>query len=504
MKRNLAIILALLMLSSSLAACSDAGTNTDETKGSTDTSTSVAESGDDADSETEKLDSGLEDADFEGYTFNIFRHSAVSDDFDAEDFTGEPINDAKYQRMKTIEDKANITIQSIKVEADMRAGQSPLATSVQAGTNDYDLVNMSAYSSCNALTDGLFMNLRDIPNLDLSQPWWDQKGVADMSFGDAVFQVTGDISIGDNNQTFCVFFNKNMAENYQLANMYDMVRDGTWTIDNFKGLAEKIDSNLDYDNDGDHINDVDDIYGIWLWDDVMMGIVNASGIKCCTVNDKGEVELTLNSEKFVNAFEKFTSYAYNKEVTCAYQRKDYAADYGQIAFREGRGLFYMINLGKATSFREMEDDFGILPLPKYDEAQEEYYNSAASWGLPLYSIPLNTLGEEGNARTGWITQALAYESMYTLTPAYYEQTLQNKVARDVDSSEMLDLIFASRCYDFGWYFEVGTYNEAIMNLLRSYSTDVASMVKKFDKIATKTLNKYNEKIQEQINGENKG
>lgn len=158
----------------------------------------------------------------------------------------------------------------------------------------------------------------------------------------------------------------------------------------------------------------------------------------------------------------------------------------------------MQNLGSAVNFREMEDDFGILPLPKFDESQERYYNSAASWGLPLYSVPKSSFSAEELARTGYITQALAYESLYTLTPAYYEQTLQNKVSRDVESSRMLDLLFATRCYDFGWYFEIGTYNEAIMNLLRSYSADVSSMYKKFEKVGEKTLKKYNEKIQEQI------
>ena len=63
---------------------------------------------------------------------------------------------------------------------------------------------------------------------------------------------------------------------------------------------------------------------------------------------------------------------------------------------------------------------------------------------------------------------------------------------------MLDLIFATRTYDFGWYFEVGGYNEGIMNLLRAYSSDVSSMIKKSEKVATKVLKKYNDKIAEQI------
>ena len=158
----------------------------------------------------------------------------------------------------------------------------------------------------------------------------------------------------------------------------------------------------------------------------------------------------------------------------------------------------MANLGAATSFRDMENDFGIMPLPLYDESQERYYNSAASWSISLYSIPNNAWQDEDFARAGWITQALAYESLYSLTPAYYEVTLQNKVARDEQSARMLDLIFASRTYDFGWYFEIGGYNEAIMNLLRAYKSDVTSMYEKGLKKADKTLTKYKDAIAEII------
>ena len=77
--------------------------------------------------------------------------------------------------------------------------------------------------------------------------------------------------------------------------MYEMVDNGTWTIDNFRTLAEKIDGNLDFDNDGNHVNDPDDLYGIYIWDDIMMGIVNAAGIRCCTIGDDGNLALTLNS-----------------------------------------------------------------------------------------------------------------------------------------------------------------------------------------------------------------
>ena len=498
MKQKIAFILAAAMMVSVLYACGESA------DGAKPAQTAAAQQGDTLDTaaETEpvdvRLDSGLTDADFGGYKFNIMVHNTITNDFSAEEINGEPINDAEYNRMSVVQEKGNCVITPVVVTADNRGGQTPLKKTVQAGTNDYDLVCLSGYSSCNAIVAGILADLNKVENLDLSKPWWDQYVTQECTFGKSVFQMTGDLSIGDNRATFAIYFNKNMAENHSLPNFYEMVNNNTWTIDNFRVFAEAIDSDLDTDADGGHVNDKDDLYGIYIWDDIMMGIVNASGIKCCTINADGEIELTLYSDKFVQAFDKFTAYAYNKDVTCAYQRNGYDADYGVLAFRDGRALFYMANLGAATSFRDMENDFGIMPLPLYDESQDRYYNSAASWSISLYSIPNNAWGDEDYARAGWITQALAYESLYTLTPAYYEVTLQNKVARDEESAKMLDLIFNTRTYDFGWYFEIGGYNEAIMNLLRSYKSDVTSMYEKGLKKAAKTLDKYNTSIAEII------
>jgi hypothetical protein len=144
----------------------------------------------------------------------------------------------------------------------------------------------------------------------------------------------------------------------------------------------------------------------------------------------------------------------------------------------------------------MDTDFGVLPLPLFSEDQERYYNSSASWTSAFYTIPNNAFDDEGFARTGYILQALAYESLYTLTPAYYEITLKGKTTRDEESSAMLDLIFSTRSYDYGWYFEIGEYNEGIMNLLRSYSTNVASMYEKGLKNAEKLLDKINAAVDE--------
>ena len=84
----------------------------------------------------------------------------------------------------------------------------------------------------------------------------------------------------------------------------------------------------------------------------------------------------------------------------------------------------------------------------------------------------------------------------TLTEAYYEKTLVGKTTRDEESRAMLDIIFSSRVYDLGWYFQVGGYNESVMNLFRKDNNNFASMYKTASKIASKSLQKNNEAFQE--------
>jgi len=141
----------------------------------------------------------------------------------------------------------------------------------------------------------------------------------------------------------------------------------------------------------------------------------------------------------------------------------------------------------------MEADFGILPYPKYDEAQKEYYNTVGSWHSVFMCVPKV---QENPDRTGILVEAIAYESMKTVTPAYYEIALKGKYTRDNESSDMLDIILATRCYDLGWYYQIGGYNEQVMNLLRNFKNDFTSMYKKLEKTALKQVEKLNEKFAE--------
>ena len=113
--------------------------------------------------------------------------------------------------------------------------------------------------------------------------------------------------------------------------------------------------------------------------------------------------------------------------------------------------------------RKMETDFGVLPIPKFDEAQEKYYSTMNST-FGVVAVPVTSTDLD---RAGIILEAMAVESISTVSPAFYEVSLQGKVFRDDDSQEMLDIIFANKVYDIGLLFNVGTFSDIMRNQIKA-------------------------------------
>jgi len=76
-------------------------------------------------------------------------------------------------------------------------------------------------------------------------------------------------------------------------------------------------------------------------------------------------------------------------------------------------------------------------LGKYEPSQEGYFTTYNYANASSLSIPVTN---SRPSETGLVVEALAAESMYTLTPAYYDIALERKYMRDEESREMLDII----------------------------------------------------------------
>ena len=136
--------------------------------------------------------------------------------------------------------------------------------------------------------------------------------------------------------------------------------------------------------------------------------------------------------------------------------------------------------------RAMETDFGLLPFPKFDERQENYYSLVDKWDPMMVGIPITADAEF----SGFIANALAYESGDTLMPAFYDLCLTSKVLRDDESEGMLDIIFNSRIYDIGRIYNIGDLGGVLTALTSSRQTDFVSRFERIEAAAQRALENF--------------
>lgn len=431
-------------------------------------------------------------ADFGGHEFRVLTagNQAV-EDFTVEEESEIVLDNAQYKCKVKVEEDYKVAI-SQDVEIAYSSGAGPgymqIAKQVNAGDTDYDLALIAGYDVSALAYSGYLYDMRAVPEIDLSKSWWDQNATDSLSVKDVVFFTTGDITISDNKTAFCLMFNKDLVAEYHLDSPYDMVYDGEWTIENFGKLVKSVSGDLNQDGRYDE----NDLYGLLVWDDSIVGMVNAAGERCCVIREDGTIELTFFNENTLSALEQYAAIAYDQQHAFQFQRTGTPA---RTLWQNDQGLFLTYLIQDISKFREMESDFGVLPYPKLTAEQEEHYSSIAPYNSQFICLPLV---QEDISRTGTLTEALAYYGQKIVLPAFYDITLIGQSARDEESEGMLDIIFDNLVYDIGYYYQIGPYNKQLIYLLRDRRTDFASMYDRYLSAANTMLGVINDYYAEAV------
>ena len=487
------LLLSMVLSCFAFAACGDSKKQGGESGGDSDASQNKNEDGETSEPAANvKISPDIPEADYNGHEFTVLvsvnGEISLLNDFHAEEETGDVINDAIYRRNIFVEDTYNVKICDIEMPAsdgmDRPAAQKLIKNAVAAGDTTYDAAMLSGYATAALTQGGFLMDLNDMAPIDLNKPWWDQRANRDLMIKNRMFYTTGAISNVVNRATYAVLFNKQMIKDYGLQSPYELVNSGAWTYDKLIEMAV----NVTQDLNGDGKFEFEDKIGALVWDDTMMGIVNSIGEKCAVLNNNGEIELTLYNERTMKVFETYMDFVMSDNAL-TYQRQDWDSTKSDAMFENNQSLFFLQIIELVVRLRAMEIDFGVVPYPKLDASQESYYNTVGSWHSGFICVPT---GQADVSRTGAVLEAMAAESMYTLLPAYYDIALKGKYVRDEESEEMLDLIFSTKVFDLGWIYQIGGYNERIMDQLRNNKKDFVSMYEKSLGAAEKNMVKIND------------
>ncbi len=460
--RNVKFISLLLMTSLLTAAC---GT----TASPSDTADTTSESPETTAETTNDFTSYLAQEDFGGATYNILGRadgdlaSLYAYELTTDTENGDIINDTVYQRNAKICDYFNINITSELLGREEMA--EAVKTSVMAGDNRYDLLWGSIVVMPSLATGGYLRNLYDLDELSLDMPWWNQTVVESLTIDGKLPLAFCDIPFTSMLFTHCMFVNTRLADEYLDENIYDIVNDGRWTMD--KCLT--VTADLNNDVNGDTIYDENDFYG-FMSSYGAIGIFSTSGGQhVLNIGPDNSVTLTVMTDAMQSIVDKTYKLAYDNNSS-------YIVDNsleGEIArmFADGQSLFYSGFLSDPLLyFRDMPDNFMLIPFPKYDEAQDGYYTSI-SGGNGMLAMP-QTLRDEHFTAT--ITEALAIESYQNLRPAVYETVMVGKLLRDEESYSMFETIIDGIKIDFGWLYTDKGFGRTLRDLMQKRTTDLSS------------------------------
>lgn len=470
MKKRIISTLLLSAMLISLAACGADDSGNDTTH---DSSVDVVTET----NEAEPADGLPAELNYGGKTINILNMEYIisgppeyNSEIDAATHQADVVQEANFNRRRAVEERLGVTLNFIE-ETTFANIPGLVNQSVNSGSNDYDMVFTVANQQVSLAQAGMYVPLSDLTYIDLEKPWWNKEYIEAVSVDvNNPYILFGDITYNTVQRTCAVLFNKTLLEdrlNMTDEDLYEIVLNGEWTIDKMTELASQI-----YKDNGDLINDAEDIHGIISYGtSTFEWMAYSAGLEFTSRDESGYPVLNLNSESSVDLADKLLDLF---EGEHAFKTTDNGVQVSK--FVEGNALFLAnrLYLCDWPQVREMKDDYGILPMPKYDKYVDGYHSvveNLVQWGaVPVTADDLDMISA--------VAESMAYEGYKSVTPAYYETALKLKYTRgeDLDTeSKIIDLITQGARTDFLFMNRLGGLGDIFAKISASEQNNFASL-----------------------------
>ncbi len=449
-------IISLTLLCAMLMSAMSCGS--DDTKNDVTTENTTASS--DETTESNRL-TELGSKNFQNRTFTIMDandYPATNIIYPEDSPNGDIINDALYDRNAKIEELYKVKIKYEHMDP-AKTGTDAVRQSVLAGDAEYDLINSTIAGGTlgTIATEGILANLAEVPYLSLDKGWWSSLMYENLKLNDKIYFTSGDISYRIYVAPHAAYVNAGLMEDYGIdKDIYDLVLNGKWTIDELVDMTKEYDQDLNSDGVM-HTND--DFFGVVFQQHGSLAtnaLSIASGVNLSEVKDD-TIVVDLANEKVLSVVEKL------KNLVVENFKFDNQNDIYLKAFSENRAIvcIHLMSTAMNEKMRNMDNDFLIVPLPKYDEDQETYRSMVNSWNNAFVAIPQNADMEF----SGFITEAMAYESYVSVRPKFYELVLKEKLTRDERAKDMIDIITETAYLDFNAVYEFGGSTNLLLNAI---------------------------------------
>lgn len=478
-RRTLSLVLLISMLASFAVSCgSTTETKTNETTADTTSAETEVE-------DTSSHTALPEDLDFAGASYRIHNLTSTSyyDTIVAMEQTGDNLNDTIYTRDQKLMQELNFKFEETKSQDDPH-GKLPATVKnlIMAGDDSYDMYVLVDWSGYSVAQEGYVLPVSDLPYIDLSREYYSQSIQENLSIQGKLFFLMGDHNLSTYDSTNVLLFNKEMAIDLDLADHYDTVLSGDWTLD----LMQENMTLATYDADGDGEWTENDMYGITSHSKQMLPTFwIASDLR---VIEKDESDLPIftlaSNEKFDTMYNRLLSMMHNDHLL---YMSDNLTDYADnTIFKNGNALYNVVRVAFLHFYRDMDINYGIIPFPKYDAEQAEYCSRTEGAYIHVYPVTLSQY-----ELAGAVTEAMACASHNDVVPVYYDVVLKSKYSRDENSTKMLDIIYGNRIYDLADTLFCGTIRDGIFaKKFKAADMDLQSTIASMTKTVETTIADY--------------
>ncbi len=472
LKKSLSLLMALVMIMGTLFLAVSCSTGEETPK----------ETVSDTLAETEPETGAYDTVAKQNYDreFAIMSRDDILGDFEIEDLTGDLLDDMLYERNTLI--TTDFGIEFSYYDMSYVDVNTTLNTQATSGSDDYDLYIGHKYSFGTCAQNNYCYNLGEITEIDLTQPWWDQSCYKNMTVNDRTYVMTGDIFPSSMLFSSCLTFNRKMVKELGKSDtaLFELARNGGWTMDAMYEYCKDV--TFDLNGDG-NLSYTDDRYCLSSWMmDVPFSMYYACNENFITIED-GVPELTYDTEKVISIYDKIYKIIVEQNAYFVTDINVYATTYD--VFTAGRAMFCDMSLNKISTFlSEMTDPYGILPMPKYDEAQPEYL-SFVNGATALVMVAKT---EKDPEFVGTIIEAMATCNYDRVTPKLFQVITKLQAAQDPDSSAMVDYIVRNRIFDLAYFADFQISNVVLENL-KAGQESISSKMKSAGRTATSMLNR---------------
>ena len=434
-----------------------------------------------------------------------YNSEIIYNDYQSPTASSEPlpevINKAQGDRVDFVESALDVSVKEIFVY-EKRRPNGDMATQIRndnlAFTAEYQIVIPCLYDGATLAQEGQFIDLNSIAGLDLNAPWWDSVFNKENTIGGQLYFTIGDIGNTNKSSTAALTFNKTLYLKNHLdekygGTPYDLVRSGDWILDTVIAMAKEFSE----DKNSDGVITYEDIYGWGGQLDDMWSLFYGSGSKIATTDTAdGYPQLTMYSERSSAIMEAMQSLVQDKTHYVS------ANDYFSVAqwptvllkqnFIAGDSLFYNGNMATPIELGEMEDAFGLVPIPKGDKNQDQYYSLVNPWTSTCFAVPISVSDDQLPMLSDFLN-VMGAASANLVAPAYLKQCLEYMKVRDDETVEMIEnYILPGRGCDVGMTYQWGGLNSLLQTMA---SQQIGTFASNYQALESSAKNAMNESIE---------